>query len=79
MRTGLTAFYVFQVNALTLMPNIGVSGEFFKDNKQFGEPFSDTGDGLLCTMLARKFTIAMLLSDFHIHIPASRNYFLEKL
>ena len=28
---------------LTLMPNIGVSGEFFKDNKQFGEPYSDTG------------------------------------
>jgi hypothetical protein len=42
-RVGLTAFYIFQVNTLTIMPNVGVSGEFFKDNKQFGEAFSDTG------------------------------------
>ncbi|HET6540184.1 MAG TPA: hypothetical protein VFG46_06850 [Chryseolinea sp.] len=43
LRTSLSAFYIFQVNAITLMPNIGISGEFFKDNKQFGEPFPDTG------------------------------------
>ena len=42
LRTGLSAFYIIQVDAITLMPNIGISGEFFKDNKQFGEPFSDT-------------------------------------
>jgi hypothetical protein len=42
-RTGLTVFYVLQVNALTIMPNVGISGEFFKDNKQFDEPYPDTG------------------------------------
>lgn len=42
-RMGLTAFYVLRSGALTIMPNIGMSGEFFEDNKQFGQPFPDTG------------------------------------
>ncbi len=42
-RTGLTAFYLVRTGAFTLMPNVGVSGEFFKDNEQFDQPFSDTG------------------------------------
>jgi hypothetical protein len=42
-RAGLTGFYVFRANALTIMPNIGISGEFFEDNKQFNVPFPDTG------------------------------------
>lgn len=42
-RTGLTAFYVLRAKSLTIMPNVGVSGEFFRDNKQFEAPFPDTG------------------------------------
>jgi hypothetical protein len=42
-RTGLTAFYILRAGALTVMPNVGLSGEFFEDNKQFDQPFTDTG------------------------------------
>ena len=42
-RAGLTGFYIVSLDALTIMPNIGLSGEFFEDNKQFDEPFPDTG------------------------------------
>jgi hypothetical protein len=42
-RGAMTAYYVLDANELTIMPNVGISGEFFKDNQQFGEPFPDTG------------------------------------
>jgi len=42
-RAGLTAFYVLRSGALTLMPNVGMSGAFFNDNEQFGVEFPDTG------------------------------------
>jgi hypothetical protein len=42
-RTALTAFYILNSNAVTVMPNAGISAEFFQDNKQFGQPFPDTG------------------------------------
>jgi hypothetical protein len=42
-RMGLTAFYVLRQGSVTFMPNIGMSGEFFEDNKQFDQPFPDTG------------------------------------
>jgi len=42
-RAGLTAYYVLRANAVTFMPNIGMSGEFFEDNEQFGVTFPDTG------------------------------------
>ena len=42
-RAGLTAFYVLRAGAVTVMPNVGISGEFFRDNKQFDQPFPDTG------------------------------------
>lgn len=42
-RTGATLFHVLRYRALTIMPNAGMSGEFFKDNKQFAEAFPDTG------------------------------------
>ena len=42
-RAGVTAFYILRAGALTLMPNVGLSGEFFEDNKQFDQPFPDTG------------------------------------
>jgi len=42
-RTGVTGFYVANAGAVTFMPNAGVSAEFFKDNRQYGDPFPDTG------------------------------------
>ncbi|HEX6224511.1 MAG TPA: hypothetical protein VFZ52_08875 [Chryseolinea sp.] len=49
-RTALTAFYVFRAGAFTIMPNGGLSTEFFEDNKQFGESFPDTGGwAFFCT------------------------------
>jgi hypothetical protein len=42
-RAALTAFYVVRSDAFTLMPNVGISGEFFKDNEQFSVEFPDTG------------------------------------
>ena len=42
-RAGLTMFYIIRSGGLTVMPHVGVSGEYFKDNKQFDQPFSDTG------------------------------------
>jgi hypothetical protein len=42
-RAGVTAFYILRSGPVTVMPNVGISGEFFKDNKQFDIPFPDTG------------------------------------
>ena len=42
-RAGLTAFYILRAGAVTVMPNVGISAEFFRDNKQFDQPFPDTG------------------------------------
>lgn len=42
-RAGVTAFYIISANAITFMPNVGISGEFFKDNTQYEVPFPDTG------------------------------------
>ena len=42
-RTGLSVFYVLNAGALTVMPNAGASLETFKNNKQFGQEFDDTG------------------------------------
>ncbi len=40
---GLTAFFIPNTGAITVMPNAGVSFETFKDNRQYGQPFPDTG------------------------------------
>lgn len=42
-RNGLTAFFIPKTGAVTLMPNLGVSVETFKDNAQFDQVFPDTG------------------------------------
>lgn len=43
-RTGLTGFFLLpNTRAVTIMPNVGCSLETFRNNKQFGEPFPDTG------------------------------------
>lgn len=42
-RAGVIAFYIIRAKAITLMPNAGISGEFFNDNQQFKDPFPDTG------------------------------------
>lgn len=42
-RAGVTGFYVLNAGMVTLMPNAGVSAEFFNDNRQYGEPFPDSG------------------------------------
>lgn len=42
-RAGLTTFYVLRAGALTIMPNVGISGEHFRNNRQFDELFPDTG------------------------------------
>lgn len=42
-RSGLNAFFVLNTGAVTLMPNAGISLETFEDNRQFGQPFPDSG------------------------------------
>jgi len=42
-RSGLSSFYIANAGKVTVMPNAGVSVETFRDNKQFGEAFTDTG------------------------------------
>jgi len=42
-RTAVTAFYMLNVNGLTIMPNAGAGIETFQDNKQYGDAFPDTG------------------------------------
>jgi hypothetical protein len=42
-KAGITAFYVPATAAFTIMPNLGVSLETYKNNKQYGETFPDTG------------------------------------
>ena len=60
------------------MPNVGISGEFFKDNKQFGEPFPDTGGWACLYNAGAEIYYRNVALGFHIHTPASRNYFLKK-
>lgn len=42
-RSSVTAFVIPNTGAVTMMPNLGVSLETFKDNSQFGVPFPDSG------------------------------------
>lgn len=42
-RAGLTIFYILRTGGLTVMPHVGISGEYFRDNKQFDQSFSETG------------------------------------
>ncbi len=42
-RAGLTLFYILRSGGVTVMPHVGISGEYFRDNKQFDQPFPDTG------------------------------------
>lgn len=42
-KSALTAFFIPETGALTLMPNAGIGLETFKDNRQFDQPFPDTG------------------------------------
>jgi hypothetical protein len=42
-RAGITGFYVVNAGMVTLMPNAGVSSESFRDNRQYGDRFPDTG------------------------------------
>lgn len=41
-QASVTAFYIIPAGAFSFMPNAGISAEFFKANKQYGEPFPDT-------------------------------------
>ncbi|MBT1704417.1 transporter [Chryseosolibacter indicus] len=42
-RSSITAFYVPTTGGFTIMPNAGVSMETFQDNRQYNQPFEDTG------------------------------------
>lgn len=42
-RSGLTAFFIPKTGIITLMPNVGYSFETFRDNRQYGQVFPDTG------------------------------------
>lgn len=42
-RTAVNAFFIPKTGAVTLMPNAGVGLETFRDNRQYGEPFPDSG------------------------------------
>jgi len=42
-RSGISAFYIPQTGAVTVMPNAGISVETFRDNQQYEQPFPDSG------------------------------------
>jgi len=46
-----TLFYVFENNKFTLVPQIGLAGETYKVNKQFGEDVPDTDGDILFSKL----------------------------
>lgn len=39
----VSLFNVFTASSFTIMPYVGISGEFFMDNRQYNIPFEDTG------------------------------------
>jgi len=59
------------------MPSVGVSGEFFKDNQQFGEPF-DTGGARLLNAGAEIY-YANLALGFSYSRPGKQELFSGKV
>jgi len=78
-RAGLTAFYILRSNALTVMPNVGVSGEFFQDNKQFDDPFPDTGGWASLVNAGIEIYYRSLAIGFSYSHPASQALFNGKV
>lgn len=76
-RTGLTAFYLLRAGAFTLMPNVGISGEFFRDNKQFEQSFKDTGGWASLYNLGTEVYYRNLALGATLAIPGKQALFNE--
>jgi hypothetical protein len=76
-RTGLTAFYLLRAGAFTIMPNVGISGEFFEDNKQFDQPFHDTGGWASLYNLGTEVYYGNLALGATLAIPGKQALFNE--
>lgn len=78
-RSGLTAFFIPKTGAVTIMPNAGMSLETFNDNKQFNQPFPDTGGwAMLYNVGVESYykNIAVGISYTH---PGKQKLFNEKV
>jgi hypothetical protein len=78
-RVALTTYYIFRAKAVTIMPNVGLSGEFFKDNQQFGEPFSDTGGWALLLNAGAEIYYGNFALGFSYSRPGRQELFSGKV
>ncbi|MFV8342321.1 transporter [Flavobacterium sp. XS2P39] len=63
---GSTLFYLFDLPAIKLVPQLGLAGEVYETNKQFGEKLPDTSGDILFT----KFGVEAGKGNFSIGINA---------
>lgn len=78
-RGGLAAFYIFKLNQLTIMPNVGISWEIFQNNKQFGESFSDTGGWASLYNAGAEIYYRNVAFGFSYSTPAGQKLFSGKV
>lgn len=76
-RAGLTMFYILRAGSMTVMPNVGISGEFFRDNKQFDQPFPDTGGWASLYNLGSEVYFRKIAVGFSWSRPGKQKLFNE--
>lgn len=78
-RTSLTGFYILNAGALTLMPNAGASLETFRDNKQFEQPFPDTGGWAMLYNVGVEAYYKNVALGFSYSTPGKQKLFNDKV
>jgi hypothetical protein len=78
-RVGITVFYILRARSLTIMPHVGISGEFFNDNRQFNVQFPDTGGwASLCNIGTEVYYRNLALGISYSH-PGKQALFNEQV
>ena len=66
-------FYTTNINNMKLIPQLGISGEVFQKNKQFGETLRDTKGDVLFTKIGLEIGINKLGIGISGMLPISQN------
>ncbi|PRZ25224.1 transporter family protein [Flavobacterium granuli] len=70
---GSTLFYLLDYNALKIVPQIGVAGEVFESNKQYGEKLANTSGDVLFSKFGVEVGKEKLSIGINAMLPISQN------
>ncbi len=68
-----TLFYMVEVNKFTIVPQAGIAGELYAENKQYGEALPDTKGDILLGKLGLEAGIGKFSMGVNSMLPISQN------